>query len=128
VNNRDKNFTRAKMERRMAQIEESVARYLRQLDSADRQALARTTKTTRLKADIGLQSRLAAFAEPPQHGIFEMSRLVRAGRSPRRQLKPGTVLVRDYHGQRHTVTVAPDGFDWQCTSARSRHARQIYLK
>jgi transposase len=27
VNNRDKNFTRAKMERRLAQIEESVARY-----------------------------------------------------------------------------------------------------
>jgi hypothetical protein len=27
VNNRDKNFTRAKMERRMAQIEESVARW-----------------------------------------------------------------------------------------------------
>jgi hypothetical protein len=36
VNNRDKNFTRAKMERRMAQIEESVARYLQQLDTADR--------------------------------------------------------------------------------------------
>ena len=34
VNNRDKNFTRAKMERRMAQIEESVARYLQQLDTA----------------------------------------------------------------------------------------------
>ena len=33
VNNRDKNFTRAKMERRLAQIEESVARYLQQLDS-----------------------------------------------------------------------------------------------
>ena len=28
VNNRDRNFTRAKMERRMTQIEESVARYL----------------------------------------------------------------------------------------------------
>jgi hypothetical protein len=28
VNNRDKNFTRAKMERRRAQLEESVARYL----------------------------------------------------------------------------------------------------
>jgi hypothetical protein len=38
VNNRAKNFTRAKIERRMAQIEESVARYLQQLDSADRQA------------------------------------------------------------------------------------------
>ena len=38
VNNRDRNFTAAKMKRRMAQIEESVARYLHQLDSADRQA------------------------------------------------------------------------------------------
>jgi hypothetical protein len=28
VNNRDKNFTRAKVERRRAQLEESVARYL----------------------------------------------------------------------------------------------------
>ncbi len=54
VNNRDKNFTRAKMQRRMAQIEESVARYLHQLDSADRQepSLARTTKSTRLKDKI----------------------------------------------------------------------------
>src|SRR6201997_3061043 len=54
VNNRDRNFTRAKIERRLAQIEESVARYLRQLDTADRQepSDARTTKTTRLKADI----------------------------------------------------------------------------
>jgi transposase len=54
VNNRDKNFTRAKMERRLAQIEESVARYLQQLDSADRQepSEALTTKTTRLKEKI----------------------------------------------------------------------------
>ena len=54
VNNRDKNFTRAKMERRLAQIEESVARYLRQLDSADRQepSEARETKTIRLKEKI----------------------------------------------------------------------------
>ena len=37
VNNRDRNFTQAKMKRRMAQIEESVDRYLHQLDSADRQ-------------------------------------------------------------------------------------------
>ena len=54
VNTRDKNFTRAKMERRMEQIEESVERYLHQLDSADRQepSLARTTKTHRLKDKI----------------------------------------------------------------------------
>ena len=37
VNNRDKNFTRAKVERRRAQLEESVARYLSQLDTADQQ-------------------------------------------------------------------------------------------
>jgi transposase len=54
VNNRDRNFTRAKMERRLAQIEESVARYLNQLDSADRQepSEVRETKTTRLKEKI----------------------------------------------------------------------------
>jgi hypothetical protein len=37
VNNRDKNFTRNKIDRRRAQLEESVLRYLRQLETADRQ-------------------------------------------------------------------------------------------
>ena len=51
VNNRDKNFTRAKVERRRAQLEESVARYLSQLDTADRQepTEALAAKVTRLK-------------------------------------------------------------------------------
>src|SRR5437870_5195721 len=40
VNNRDRNFTVNKMKRRLEQIEESVARYLAQLDSADRQETA----------------------------------------------------------------------------------------
>jgi hypothetical protein len=54
VNNRDRNFTRAKMERRVAQIEESVARYLQQLDTADRQepSEALKTKTNGLKEKI----------------------------------------------------------------------------
>jgi len=54
VNNRDRNFTRAKMERRMAQIEESVARYLQQLDTADRQepSEALKAKTSRLKEKL----------------------------------------------------------------------------
>src|SRR5437868_14760138 len=54
VNNRDKNFTRAKMDRRMAQIEESVARYLQQLDTADRQepSEALKAKVSRLKEKI----------------------------------------------------------------------------
>src|SRR6266699_2967175 len=59
VNSRDNNFTKGKMDRRLAQIEESVARYLSQLDTADLQttageapseALAATT--TRLKEKL----------------------------------------------------------------------------
>src|SRR5499427_5829542 len=54
VNNRDKNFTRAKVERRRAQLEESVARYLSQLDTADRQepTEALATKVTRLNEKL----------------------------------------------------------------------------
>src|SRR6476620_6419897 len=53
-NNRDKNFTRAKMERRLAQIEESVARYLSQLDTADLQdpTEALAAKTAHLKEKL----------------------------------------------------------------------------
>src|SRR6266481_7610193 len=36
VNNRDKNFTPAKMKRRMEEINESIERYLRAMDTADR--------------------------------------------------------------------------------------------
>jgi hypothetical protein len=40
VNARDKNFTQAKMKRRLERIDESIARYLSQLETADRQAAA----------------------------------------------------------------------------------------
>ena len=65
VNNRDKNFTRAKVERRRAQLEESVARYLSQLDTADRheptEALA--TKTERLEEKLAkLKEEMAKLA------------------------------------------------------------------
>jgi transposase len=62
VNNRDRSFTQAKMARRMAQIEESVDRYLRQLDSADRQELsdAIMAKKMLLKEKIeGLKQEMA---------------------------------------------------------------------
>jgi transposase len=65
VNNRDRNFTRGKVERRRAQLEESVARYLSQLDTADRhepsEALAR--KTERLKEKLAkLKEEMAKLA------------------------------------------------------------------
>ena len=54
VNNRDKNFTKAKVQRRRAQLEESVTRYLSQLDTADRQepTEALATKVTRLNEKL----------------------------------------------------------------------------
>jgi len=54
VNNRDRNYTRAKVQRRIEQIEESVARYLSELDSADRQGAAAVAdaRTTRLREKV----------------------------------------------------------------------------
>jgi len=58
VNHRDRNFTSAKLERRMRDIESSIARYLEALDTADRQepaiAKARTER---------LQDKIAALKE-----------------------------------------------------------------
>jgi hypothetical protein len=36
-----------------------------------------------------------------------------------RRLKAGTVLVREYQDERHTVTVAPDGFPWRDSTYKS---------
>jgi transposase len=53
VNARDKNFTEAKMKRRLERIDESIARYLSQLETADRHGDAvPEAKTTRLKSKI----------------------------------------------------------------------------
>ena len=56
VNARDKNFTQAKMKRRLERIDESIARYMSQLDTADRQAAGGAdvpvAKVTRLKEKI----------------------------------------------------------------------------
>jgi hypothetical protein len=54
-----------------------------------------------------------AFGGLDRESLRFLDSLARHGGSPRRRLKPGTVLIRDYHGQRHTVTVAADGFNWQ---------------
>src|SRR5210317_62772 len=53
VNNRDRNFTKAKMKRRLQQIDESIERYLGQIASADRQeAAAAKDKAVRLEDKI----------------------------------------------------------------------------
>lgn len=63
ANNRDKNFTRAKVERRRAQLDEIVARYLSQLDTADRQepTEALAAKVTRLTEKLTKLNEMAAI-------------------------------------------------------------------
>ena len=63
-----------------------------------------------------------AFGGLDRESLRFLDGLARHGGPPRRRLKPGTVLVRDYHGQRHTVTVVPSGFDWQGTTYSSLSA------
>src|SRR5436853_7404735 len=63
-----------------------------------------------------------AFGGLDRDSLRFLQGLARQGSSPRRRLKPGTVLVREYQGQRHTVTVVSDGFDWQGTTYRSLSA------
>ena len=66
-----------------------------------------------------------AFGGLDRESLRFLDGLARHGGSPRRRLKPGTVLARDYQGQRHTVTVVSDGFDWQARwlSTRARNER-----
>jgi len=65
VNTRDKNFTRGKVERRRAQLETSVARYLAQLDTADLQEPSEelAAKTAHLKEKlVKLESEMRRLA------------------------------------------------------------------
>src|SRR3954453_9144362 len=63
VNNRDKNYTVAKVTGRMEQIEASIARYLRALDRADREESdIAEAKSVRLKEKIaGLRQQMQAL-------------------------------------------------------------------
>lgn len=65
VNNRDKNFTDRKLEARLAQLEESIGRYLEEIDRADRQPAAVSEgRVSRLREKIaGLDAKMAALRE-----------------------------------------------------------------
>jgi transposase len=65
VNNRDRNFTSAKLQRRMEEIESSINRYLAALDTADRQEPSvAQAKTVRLQDKItALKAQMQALKE-----------------------------------------------------------------
>jgi peptidoglycan hydrolase CwlO-like protein len=52
VNSRDRNFTKAKVAKRLEQIEASIDRYLSELETADRQPSTPEIKITRLNCKI----------------------------------------------------------------------------
>jgi transposase len=52
VNSRDRNFTQRKIEKRLEQLDESIERYLSQLETADRQPATPEIKITRLKGKL----------------------------------------------------------------------------
>ena len=65
VNNRDKNFTTAKVEKRMEQVEASIARYLDALERADHEdSDVAEDKTSRLKEKVeGLRRQMQSLKE-----------------------------------------------------------------
>ena len=63
-----------------------------------------------------------AFGGLDRDSLRFLESLARHDRPPPRQLKPGTVLVREYQGRRHIVTTVRDGFDWQGITYRSLSA------
>jgi len=64
VNSRDNNFTQGKIKRRQKQIEESVARYMSQLDTADRRTAAgEEPSETVLLTKTRLKEKLAKLEE-----------------------------------------------------------------
>ena len=64
VNSRDNNFTKGKLERRLKQIEDSVARYMGQLDTADRRtATGEEPSETVLLTKTRLKEKLAKLED-----------------------------------------------------------------
>lgn len=45
--------------------------------------------------------------------LDSLARGEKPGADAPRRLKPGTVLVREYQGERHTVTIVPGGYLWR---------------
>ena len=89
VNNRDRNFTRAKMKRRLAEVEASIDRYLDQLARADRSEAVEDNS-------LCLEDQVAALRE-------EMARLkkleVRMLKAPDKQLSLTDPDARSMHSR-----------------------------
>ena len=86
--------------------------------------LPRSLTVELLRRMIANRIQEEAFGTLDRATLKLLDGLARRGGARRgeRNLKIGTVLVRDYQGRRHAVTVAPDGFVWEGTSYSSLSA------
>src|SRR5439155_3597520 len=62
-----------------------------------------------LRRMIACRIQELAFGGLDRDSLRFLESLARQGGPPRRHLKAGTTLVRDYKGRRHTITVERDG-------------------
>ena len=64
---------------------------------------------------IAYRTQEKAFGGLDRETVKLLDRLASGGKrcGLNRRLKAGTVLVREYQGERHTVTVVPGGFSWR---------------
>ena len=62
---------------------------------------------------IAMRIQEQTFGGLDRDSLTFLGGLTRRGALKHRHLKPGTVLVREYQGKRHTVTAGRDGFEWQ---------------
>ena len=86
VNNRDRNFTSAKLQRRMEEIESSINRYLSALDTADRQEPA----VAQVKAEL-LHEKIATLKTKMQE-LKEIE--VQLNETPDKQISLSTRSAR----------------------------------
>src|ERR1700730_354351 len=86
--------------------------------------LPRSPSAELLRRMIANRIQEEAFGTLDRATLKLLDGLARRGGARRgeRNLKIGTVLVRDYQGRRHTVTVAPEGYVWEGTSSSSPSA------
>ena len=95
----------------MSRVQESIQKIERQL-ILDRQSLAHMERTrpNRLKVRFGW----GTWIRTRINGVRSL-----ATSSCLPRLKPGTVLLREYQGERPTVTVVPTGYLWPETAYAS---------
>src|SRR5436190_17836676 len=106
VNSRDNNFTQGKIQRRQKQIEESVARYMSQLDTADRQTAAgEEPSETVLLTKTRLREKLAKLEEEVKR-LAAIEKALLASHDKQRSVTDPACRSLDTRGRGHAAQAA----------------------